>query len=539
MRNDRHTWIIAILSFLIGAMLVSLGTGIMHRRQLRTSYNGWQKLNLILQQVDANYVDVVDHKKVTDAAVSAALQNLDPHSVYMEPEPLKEAEDGLAGGFEGIGIQFNVPNDTAVVLSVIPGGPSEKAGILAGDRLLKADDFVMAGVKMPQDSMVRHMKGPKGTKVTITVGRGSETIPFEITRDRIPENCVDAAFMINDTTGYLRLSKFTRTTHFECVTATAKLVAQGMTHLVFDVRGNSGGYFDQACNLANDYLTKDAEIVYMQGLHRKREDVRANGNGLFRDLGLSVLIDDGSASASEIFAGAIQDNDRGVVVGRRSFGKGLVQEPIYFSDGSGVRLTVARFHTPSGRCIQKPYADDYAYDIYKRYADGELVSADSIKVDSTRIYHTLKGRTVYGGGGIIPDVFVPLDTTRASKFHIEVNKKALVVRFATKFMDRNREKLYGFENFEALSAWIESSDIEGQFLSYAASMGVKAGKGEWEQTRRYLLPQVKGLCARYSKVGEEAYYRYILPIDEIVCKAVEYGPVLKDLPNPSSDPADE
>lgn len=539
MRNDRHTWIIAILSFLIGAMLVSLGTGIMHRRQLRTSYNGWQKLNLILQQVDANYVDVVDHKKVTDAAVSAALQNLDPHSVYMEPEPLKEAEDGLAGGFEGIGIQFNVPNDTAVVLSVIPGGPSEKAGILAGDRLLKADDFVMAGVKMPQDSMVRHMKGPKGTKVTITVGRGSETIPFEITRDRIPENCVDAAFMINDTTGYLRLSKFTRTTHFECVTATAKLVAQGMTHLVFDVRGNSGGYFDQACNLANDYLPKDAEIVYMQGLHRKREDVRANGNGLFRDLGLSVLIDDGSASASEIFAGAIQDNDRGVVVGRRSFGKGLVQEPIYFSDGSGVRLTVARFHTPSGRCIQKPYADDYAYDIYKRYADGELVSADSIKVDSTRIYHTLKGRTVYGGGGIIPDVFVPLDTTRASKFHIEVNKKALVVRFATKFMDRNREKLYGFENFEALSAWIESSDIEGQFLSYAASMGVKAGKGEWEQTRHYLLPQVKGLCARYSKVGEEAYYRYILPIDEIVCKAVEYGPVLKDLPDPSSDPADE
>lgn len=539
MKTDRHIWIIALLSFLVGALLMSLGTGIMHRKQLRTSYNGWQKLNLILQQVDANYVDVVDHKTVTDAAISAALQKLDPHSVYMEPEPLKEAEEDLAGGFEGIGIQFNVPNDTAVVLSVIPGGPSEKAGILAGDRLLKADDAVMAGVKMPQDSMVRHMKGPKGTKVTITVGRGNETIPFEITRDRIPEYCVDASFMINDTTGYLHLSKFTRTTHYECAAATAKLVAQGMKHLVFDVRGNSGGFFDQACNLANDYLPKDAEIVYMQGLHRKREDVRANGNGLFRDLGLSVLIDDGSASAAEIFAGAIQDNDRGVVVGRRSFGKGLVQEPIYFSDGSGVRLTVARFHTPSGRCIQKPYADDYAYDFYKRYADGELVSADSIKVDSTRIYHTLRGRTVYGGGGIIPDVFVPLDTTRASKFHIEVNKKALVVRFATKFMDRNRDKLYGFEDFGTLSAWIDRSDIEEQFLAYAASMGVKAGKGEWEQTRHYLLPQIKGLCARYSKVGEEAYYRYILPIDEIVCKAVEYGPALKDLPEPSSESADE
>ncbi len=526
--KNKFIWIIPILSFLLGAGLVSFVHGLMPQRRIQVSDAGWQKLNLVLSQVDANYVDEVDHKAVTDAALTAALQELDPHSVYMKPEPLKEAEEGLAGGFEGIGIQFNVPNDTAVVINVIPGGPSEKAGIMSGDRLLKANDRNMAGIKMPQDTMVRLMKGPKGTKVRITVGRGDEEIPFDIVRDRIRENCVEAAFMVNDTTGYLRLSKFTRTTYAECLAATAKLKAAGMTHLIFDVRDNSGGFFDQACALANDYLDEGASIVYMQGLHREREDVNANGKGLFRDLGISVLINDGSASASEIFAGAIQDNDRGVIVGRRSFGKGLVQEPVNFSDGSGIRLTVARFYTPSGRCIQKPYADDYAYDIIKRYNGGELVSVDSIKVDSTSIYHTVKGRTVYGGGGIIPDVFVPLDTTRANRFYIECNRKALAVRYATRFLDRNRSKLQSCADFSCVSAFLDGSGIESDFLAYAASMGVKAAPGEWEESKHYLMPQIKGLCARYSKLGEEAYYRYMLPVDNVVMTAIEYGPVLKD-----------
>lgn len=527
--KNKSNWIIPILSFLLGAMSVSLYTSITHKeRQIPVSASGWQKLNLVLSQVDANYVDEVNHQEVTDAALEAALQELDPHSLYMKPEPLKEAEEGLSGEFEGIGIQFNVPNDTAVVISVIPGGPSEKAGIMSGDRLLKANDRNMAGIKMPQDTMVRLMKGPKGTKVRITVDRGGEEIPFDIVRDRIPEHCVDAAFMVNDTTGYLRLSKFTRTTYSECFAATLKLMSMGMTHLLFDVRDNSGGFFDQACALANDYLDKGASIVYMQGLHREREDVNANGKGLFTDLGISVLINDGSASASEIFAGAIQDNDRGVIVGRRSFGKGLVQEPINFSDGSGIRLTVARFYTPSGRCIQKPYADDYAYDLIKRYNGGELVSVDSIKVDSTSIYHTVKGRTVYGGGGIIPDVFVPLDTTRANRFYIECNRKALAVRYAARFLDRNRTRLQACDDFASVSAFLDSCDLESDFLAYAASQGVKAESGEWEESRHYLMPQIKGLCARYSKVGEEAYYRYALPIDEMVTKAIEYGPVLKD-----------
>lgn len=516
----RQIFIYSLLTFILGVMVASAYFSLSRNAALKVSQDGWQKLNLILSQIDANYVENVDHQAVTDAAVSAALQKLDPHSVYMAPRELKDAEDDLAGSFEGVGLQFNVPNDTAVVLAVIPGGPSEKAGLLAGDRILKVDEKNIAGTKTPQDSMVHLMRGPKGTKVVLTVGRGTEEIPFNITRDKIPEHCVDAHFMLNDTTGYLRLSKFTRSTYTECHEAAMALKAKGMKRLIFDLRGNSGGFFDQACALADDYLEKGAPIVYMQGLHRKREDVKADGRGKLTDLAITVLIDDGSASASEIFAGAIQDNDRGIVVGRRSFGKGLVQEPVYFTDGSGIRLTVARFYTPSGRCIQKPYSDDYAYDFYTRYSSGELMSADSIKVDSSKVYKTAGGRTVYGGGGIIPDVFVPLDTTKATNFHIECNKKAVVMRYATYFLDKHSSSLPKITEYKALEPYFASNGIEEDFLRFAASLGIRPAKGEWEQSREYLLPQIKGLCGRYSKVGEEAYYRYVLPQDDVVKAAL-------------------
>lgn len=514
--------IILLAGILLGALVATTVSVMASRQRLRTTYVNWAKLNVILNEVEKNYVDTVDRKALTDAALTAALQKLDPHSVYMLPEPLKEAEESLAGGFEGIGIQFNVPNDTAVVLSVISGGPSEKAGLLTGDRILKVDDRTIAGTKTPQDTMVRLMKGPKGTHVTITVGRGGERIPFEITRDKIPEHCVDASFMLNDTTGYLRLSKFTRTTYEECFNAITSLREQGMRKLIFDLRDNTGGYFDQACNLANLFLPKDALIVYMQGLHRRRKDTYANGHGNQQDIELSVLIDDGSASASEIFAGAIQDNDRGTIVGRRSFGKGLVQEPIYLTDGSGIRLTVARFYTPSGRCIQKPYSDDYAYDFYERYVHGELTSADSIKVDSSKVYKTVGGRTVYGGGGIIPDIFVPLDTTRATPFYISCNKKAATVRFSTRFFDTHRQSLLSISDFGALSSYLDNCGMETLFLNYCASLGIRpASDAEWKESMPYMMPQIKGLCGRYSKMGEEAYYRYVLPIDETVKVAAD------------------
>lgn len=520
MKNN-NLWLPVLVGFVLGAVIVSLISGRIYRNRMLTAISGWGKLNVILSQVDKNYVDTVDKAAVTDAALEAALQALDPHSVYMKPEPLKEAEEDLAGGFEGIGIQFNVPNDTAVVLSVIAGGPSEKAGVLPGDRIIMVDDRCIAGNKTPQDTMVHLMKGPKGTKVTVTMERGTETIPFEITRDKIPEHSVDAAFMADDTTGYLRLSKFNRTTYEECLKAIEMLKGRGMTHLVFDLRGNTGGYYDQACNLANLFLPEDALIVYMEGLHRKRQDTRANGRGLYRDLPLSVLIDDGSASAAEIFAGAMQDNDRGTIVGRRSFGKGLVQEPVYLNDGSGIRLTVARFYTPSGRCIQKPYSNEYQYDLYYRYANGELTSADSIKVDSSKVYKTVGGRTVYGGGGIIPDVFVPLDTTKASSFYIACNRKSAIVRFSNRFFDNHRSDLSGIDGFNALSSFLDGCDVEGEFLNFCSSLGIKpASTEEWRESATYMMPQIKGLCGRYSKMGEEAYYRYILPYDDVVNAAI-------------------
>ena len=295
--------------------------------------NQWRKLNLILDKIDKNYVDTINREDLTDAAITAALAALDPHSVYMPPVELDQAETDLAGNFDGIGIQFNVPNDTAIVLEVIPGGPSEKVGLQQGDRILKVDDKVIAGVKFPQDSMVRRMKGPAGTKVTITVGRGKEEIPFEITRGKIPVHCVDAAFMVSDSTGYIKLAKFSRTTFSEVYDACVSLYDQGMRRLIFDLRDNTGGYFDQALLLSNMFLEKGDEIVYMEGLHRKKEEYKADGGGIMRNMKLTVLINESSASSSEIFAGAIQDNDRGVIMGRRSFGKGLVQEPIYFSDG--------------------------------------------------------------------------------------------------------------------------------------------------------------------------------------------------------------
>lgn len=511
----------ALLGILLGVVLTFTFSKVFQPEKFDGDYNRWRKLNLILQEVQKNYVDTLNMKEMTDAAVVAALSKLDPHSVYLPPVELIESETELAGNFEGIGITFNVPNDTAIVLSTIPGGPSEKAGLLQGDRIIKVDESVIAGRKTPQDSMVRMMKGPKGTKVKITVDRDGTEIPFDIVRDKIPVHCIDAAFMIDECTGYIKLTKFTRTTYKEFKEAYEKLLSEGMTKLVFDLRNNTGGYFDQSLLLSNEFLAKDDQVVYMEGLHRPRQDYGADGRGKLQEIGLAVLIDEGTASSSEIFSGAIQDNDRGVIVGRRSFGKGLVQEPINFTDGSGIRLTVARFYTPSGRCIQKPYDKDYAYDIYERYAHGEMISADSMKVDTTAVYYTVKGRRVYGGGGIIPDVFVPIDTTKATKFYLNCNKKATSVRFASAMFDKYKRQLSEISRFDKLESYLEEIGLERQFLEYAASVdGIRPEKGEWEKSKDYMMPQINGLVGRYSKVGEEAFYRFYLPIDDTIQTAL-------------------
>lgn len=520
--GDKYSTLSAVLGIVIGILGTVLFFSVTRpNHKLNGDYSGWRKLNLILEQVQENYVDTVDVKKVTDAAVVASLASLDPHSIYLPPVDLEKSESDLAGNFDGIGIQFNVPNDTAIVLEVIPGGPSEKVGLQPGDRLLKVDSTVIAGVKFPQDSMVRHMKGRAGTEVEVLVKRGKERIPFKIKRGKIPVHCVDAAFMINDTTGYIRLSKFSRTTYQEVKAAAENLLEQGLRNLLFDVRDNSGGYFDQALMLSDMFLEKGDEIVYLQGLHRKRESYKADGKGIMKDITLSVLINENSASSSEIFAGAIQDNDRGTIVGRRSYGKGLVQEPVYFNDGSGIRLTVARFYTPSGRCIQKPYSADYQYDIYKRYADGEMFDKDSMKVDKKEVYHTVGGRTVYGGGGIVPDVFVPVDTTLASKFFIRCNKKATQMRFASYIFDKYAKQLSEIDDYKKLDAFLDGLNIPSAFQSYAASVdGIRPAAGEWTETEEYLIPQLRALIGRYSKLSDNAFYRIYLKIDPVVKAAL-------------------
>ena len=524
MDNKGNVLLIALLGIVIGVLLsMTAGKFFSGDRKFDGDYDRWRKLNLILEQVQANYVDTIDMKKMTDAAVVAALSELDPHSVYLPPVDLEESETELAGNFDGIGIQFNVPNDTAIVLNVIPGGPSEKAGLQQGDRIVRVDDETIAGTKTPQDTMVSLMKGPSGSKVKITVSREGTEIPFEITRGKIPVHSIDAAFMINDTTGYIRLSKFRRTTYHEFAQASEKLLGQGMKKMIFDLRGNTGGYFDQSFLLCNEFLPKDAPIVYMQGLHRKRQDFTADGKGELQDVRLTVLIDESSASSSEIFAGAIQDKDRGTIIGRRSFGKGLVQEPINFTDGSGIRLTVARFYTPSGRCIQKPYSDGtmYAYDIYERYKHGEMTDADSIKVDSSDVYHTLKGRTVYGGGGIVPDIFVPMDTTRATDFYIKCNRKATQMRFASEMFDRYKSTLSQITDFGELSSYLDGLHLDRQFLDFAKRTDrIVPGPGEWKETEEYMMPQLKALVGRYSKLDDEAFYRFYLDIDETVSVAI-------------------
>ena len=497
----------ALLGVVIGILLTLVVQSAATRaRKIRTSTRDWQKVNLILKSIEDNYVDTVDRAKVTDAVASAALAALDPHSSYMLPRVLEEHEEDLAANFDGIGIQFNVPNDTAIVIEVIPGGPSEKVGLQAGDRIISVDTTSIAGVKFPQDSMVRRMKGKAGSKVKITVKRDKEIIPFEITRGKIPTHSVDAAFMVDDTTAYLRLSKFSRTTGQEFIKASAGLLNSGMKEMIVDIRDNSGGFLDQALVLSNLFLPKGAGIVYMEGAHRKREDYNADGRGPLQDIRLKVLINEGSASSSEIFAGAMQDNGRATIIGRRSYGKGLVQEPYYFSDGSGMRITVARFHTPSGRCIQKPYSDDYDYEVLKRYNEGEMVSADSMKIEK---------------GGILPDVFVPVDTTRAGQFYISCNRKATTMRFASAYFDSHKKELSEIDDFNKLITYLDNAGLEAQFLDFAKRKdGLTPDPVEWKNERKYLMSQVRALVGRYSKLGDNAYYHLFLDIDE--CFSIAY-----------------
>lgn len=487
----------------------------------------WAKLMLVLGEVDKDYVETVDHAALTEKVLPLIMSELDPHSVYLPPEDLKAADEDLQGGFDGIGVMFNMPEDTAVVTNVISGGPSERAGLISGDRIVSVEGRNIAGVKFPQDSVVRLLKGKRGTKVNVGICRPGEAkqLSFKIVRDAIPVRSVDASFMLNDTTGYVKLEKFARTSYNEFLKAVAQLRESGMKRMIFDLRGNSGGYLDQALMLCNEFLDKGDLVVYMEGRNRKRQDMYADGRGTCRDIDLAVLIDEGSASSSEIFAGAIQDNDRGTIYGLRSFGKGLVQEPRYFSDGSGIRLTVARYYTPSGRCIQKPYEDygqSHYDDILARYASGEMMSVDSIKVNDSLKFKTLKkGRTVYGGGGIIPDVFVPLDTTGVSEYLVKCNRRSMQVKYANVFSDNHRNRMRNIRDMDSLNRFLDGFDFKSGFIRFTSDAGIVPSDEEWEISGDIILTQVKALIARYTPLDDNGFYPIYLTIDKTVDAALK------------------
>lgn len=489
-----------------------------------------RKLQIAELAISNLYVDNVDEGKLVEDAIRGMLEKLDPHSSYSTPKEVKALNEPLSGSFEGIGVQFNMVEDTLLVIQPVTGGPSEKVGIVAGDRIVSVNDTAIAGVKMSKEDIMRRLRGPKGTKVMLGIVRRGikDTLSFKVVRDKIPVKSIDAVYMIRPEVGYVRIGNFGATTHDEFCEALEKLSKQGMRNLVLDLQGNGGGYLQAAVNIANEFLQKGDLIVYTEGRRMQRNEYKAKGNGKFLDGKIVVLIDEYSASAAEIVTGAIQDQDRGKVVGRRSFGKGLVQRPIDLPDGSMIRLTVSHYYTPAGRCIQKPYTKgdtkDYAMDVMNRLKHGELMSADSIHfADSLKCYTLREHRPVYGGGGIMPDYFVPLDTLAYTKFHRELSAKSYIINANLKYVDANRKALRkrwtSFEEFRRDFVF-PKEEIDKMIADAAKDKIVPKDNAELEKTLPKLSMQLKALVARDLWDMSE-YFAIINEESEIVRKAAE------------------
>ena len=514
------------LFFLAVACLLTMAATAQNQPQSKGQMNA-QKLATTLYLIENFYVDTANMDKVTDDAIAAALKELDPHSAYISKKDVEKANEPLIGSFEGIGVTFQLIRDTITVISPTAGGPSEKVGIMAGDQFIKIDGEEAFGKKVDNEYVQKHLRGKKGTKVTVSVKRGSdpELIDFEITRDKIPLNSINAAYMLDNHVGYIKLDRFAQESTAEFKEAFVKLQALGMESLIFDLRGNTGGYLNTAIELVDQFLTEDKLIVFTEGIKSPRQEWRSKASGLYTTGKLVVLIDEGSASASEILSGAIQDHDRGVVIGRRSFGKGLVQRPFNLPDGSQIRLTTSRYHTPSGRCIQRPYengADDYAKEMTKRLKNGEYYHADSIHFPDSLKFKTSRGRTVYGGGGIMPDLFIPVDTAYNSKLYTNLVRKGALNRFTTdyglKHRDEIKAKYSDFDNFN-------NNFVVGQDLVDGLKAAAKEAKVEWndeqfQHSEKFLLLQMKALIAR--NVWEtQQYYQVMASVDPGIQKAME------------------
>lgn len=490
---------------------------------INTSSN---KLNALLRIIDDQYVDTVNISDLVEEAMPQILSELDPHSSYIPAKDLEAVTADLKGSFSGIGIQFTIQNDTIHVNNVIHGGPSEKVGLMAGDRIVEVDDSAFVGKIVTNEEAMKRLKGEKGSKVKLGVYRPGEKelLHFTVVRGNIPVKSIDAAYMINEKVGYVKVNKFGETTYPELLIALAKLSQKNCEGLIIDLRGNTGGYMAAAIQMVNEFLPNNRLIVYTQGRKSPRQDYNSNGTGSNQKMPLVVLVDEGSASASEIFAGAIQDNDRGTIVGRRSFGKGLVQQPIEFSDGSAIRLTIARYYTPSGRCIQKPYEkgkeSEYELDLLTRYEHGEFFSADSIKQNETEVYRTRLGRPVYGGGGIMPDIFVPQDTTGMTSYFRMAANRGLIIRYTFEYTDQNRSTLQKYDTTEKMEEYLKKQNLLNNFAAWAEKKGLKRRNNLMAKSRKLFEMSLYGNII-YNMLGMEAYVEFLNETDKTVLKAVE------------------
>lgn len=524
--SSRFVPIIIAISVVVGILIGTFYANHFSGNRLSIINTSSNKLNDLLRIVDDQYVDTVNMAELVEEAMPQILAELDPHSMYIPAQNLEASNAELRGHFSGIGVAFSIQRDTIYVSDVIKGGPSEKVGMLAGDRIISVNDTLFVGKEVDNESTMRKLKGPKGSEVKLGVVRRGvkEVLYFTIVRGDIPVKSVDAAYMLTDEVGYIKINKFGETTYPEMIIALATLQQQNCKSLVIDLRDNTGGYMGSAIQMVNEFLSKNALIVYTEGRKSPRQEFRADGRGTNQSTPLVVLINEISASASEIFSGAIQDNDRGTIIGRRSFGKGLVQQPIDFRDGSAIRLTIARYYTPSGRCIQKPYSngkdEEYEYDIQKRFEHGEFFSQDSIKQNESQVYHTSLGRVVYGGGGIMPDIFVPQDTTGyTSYYYMAVNNK-LTVEFAFQYTDENREKLSQYEDAHSMLAYLKKQYLMEKFVRFAETRGLKRRNLMINKSYKLLERVIYGNMI-YNMLGMEAYTEFLNESDPTVLKAIE------------------
>jgi len=524
--NKRNILLPVIITTSVAAGII-IGFFFPHQSDMPLSSNirtRNDKLSNILNAIELRYVDSVSRNDLEEGAIPAILKKLDPHSVYIPAKDLKRANEPLQGNFEGIGISFNMLTDTILVISTIPGGPSEKVGLMAGDKILVVNDSLVAGKGLSDESIVGMLKGPRGTTVDIRVLRKGhkDLLSFSIIRDKIPIYSVDVAYMVNETTGYIRINNFAMTTFDEFMAGMHELKEQGMTKLILDLRGNTGGIMESATLIANQFLKKGDLIVYTLGRSQPRTEARATGKGEFETGDLVILIDEGSASASEILAGAVQDNDRGTIIGRRSFGKGLVQEAIPLPDGSAMRLTIARYYTPTGRSIQKPYNngfDDYFNDLTNRFNRGEFEVSDSIHFNDSLRFLTPGGKVVYGGGGIMPDIFISVDTTGISPYFVKVRPS--IYLFTLKYTENNRESLKRFTESGELEKFLDRQGLINQFTDFTSKNGIPTDYQGLKISEKIIHTQIKAYIAR-NILDNKGFYPIWEEIDTTLKYAIDF-----------------